>query len=376
MLVIKFILFFILLIFRPTNWYIGFALIYFNPLINLLFAKCLENQFGVGSDNIFLHIIGTILSLVYVIYGLAVKNTIELYETHKDHPKIKNVSENVLNVYHKIQNADQAIDNYFIEKAKNASKQMSKKMIRQIKSNPEILQSVLDKMGKGEINAKLITNLIPENFDSMTDMPVIQPTVSEQIGNNEQTNLTNPARNSRPMLKPFEMMQMMQMIQMMNQMDPIVANSGKNKGMPLPLPLQKPINNSQQTQQIQNSSTNNSTISIDSNELVTLLVSVNKFIENVSPKLPETETQKQKQDLKTNISTFLKKNNVSIPTNGINNNQKTKKKKDKKKKEHRSILKEIANSNRSKSSSGSSSDSDCDHEDKDKAANINSKKNN
>jgi hypothetical protein len=363
MLVIKFILFFILLIFRPTNWYIGFALIYFNPLINLLFAKCLENQFGVGSDNIFLHIIGTILSLVYVIYGFAVKNTIELYETHKDHPKIKIVSENVLNVYHKIQNVDQAIDNYFIEKAKNASKQMSREMIRQIKSNPKILQSVLDKMGKSNINANLLTALIPENFDSMTDIPVIQPTVSEQTGNNEETNLTNQARNSRPMLSPFEMIQIMQM---MKQMTPIVENSGKNKGMPLP--LQKPINNSQQTQQIQNSSTNNSTISIDSNELVTLLDSVNKFIDNVSPKLPETETQTQTQDLKTNISTFLKKNNVSIPTNGINNNQKTKKKKDKKKKdkkkkEHKSILKEIVNSN--KSISGSGSDSESDHEHKD-----------
>jgi hypothetical protein len=370
MLVIKFILFFILLIFRPTNWYIGFALIYFNPLINLLFAKCLENQFGVGSDNIFLHIIGTILSLVYVIYGLAVKNTIELYETHKDHPKIKIVSENVLNVYHKIQNADQAIDNYFIEKAKNASKQMSKKMIRQIKSNPEILQSVLDKMGKGEINAKLITNLIPENFDSMTDMPVIQPTVSEQTGNNKQTNLTKPASNSTPILSPFEMIQIMQM---MKQMTPILENSGKNKGMPLPLPLQKPINNSQQTQQIQNSSTNNSTISIDSNELITLLDSVNNFIDNVGTKSSvtetETQTQTQKQDLKTNISTFLKKNNVSIPTNGINNKKKKdKKKKDKKKndkkkkKERKDILGEIANSNRSKSSSGSGSGSEYDSE--------------
>jgi hypothetical protein len=362
MLVFKFILFFILLIFRPTNWYIGFALIYFNPLINLLFAKCLENQFGVGSDNIFLHIIGTILSLVYVFYGFAVKNTIELYERNKEHPKIKIVSENVLNVYHKIQNADQAIDNYFIEKAKNASKQMSREMIRQIKSNPKILQSALNKMGKGDINANLITALIPDNFDSMTNMPVIQPTVSEQ------TNLTNPARNSTPMLNPLEMIQMIQMMQMA----PIVTNSGKNKGMSLPLEI--PINNSQQTQQIQNSSTNSSTISIDSHELVTLLESVNNFIDNVSTKLPETETKKQTEDLKTNISTFLNKNMAQIPTNGINNNQKTNKKhkkKNKKNKNNKTLIEAIREKNKSISGSGSgsgsssSSDSESDHEHKD-----------
>jgi len=117
--------------------------------------KCIENYFGIGSDNIMIHMVGCTLYPLYILFNYVIYII----------KKIEFISRNVNSLCNYIHSIDISVDNYFIQKIIDINKEISKNIMKQIKNNPKILQKVLDLIGKNDINAEFIVALMPNQVN-------------------------------------------------------------------------------------------------------------------------------------------------------------------------------------------------------------------
>lgn len=180
MFVIKLIIIVLLLIFRPTNWFIASILITMNSIIvfgGKQLCSIIFNLFEM-SDNYILQTISFFLYASYYFCNILKIYVYIYYNIIRKYKLVKLFENSVYFMYDYINNLDKQFKSYIVNKFFIYIKNFSESTIKHLKSNPALVQECLNKSGKSSINANMVLSFIPNNLN-------FQENINKEINNNQ-----------------------------------------------------------------------------------------------------------------------------------------------------------------------------------------------
>jgi hypothetical protein len=282
MLIVKLILIFSLLLFRPTNWFIANFLILFNPLI-LIVGKQLLFSLADGlynSNNQMFVFIGYMMFVLYklcnFLYTQIASNVPIMYGKIKEYEPIKTIDNGCHIVYKYVDTTNQNFKSYIITKITNGATNLSKQTIYHLQSNPDLLQQIINKSGHN-IDANIILSLLPR--ESEKKFNEILKDFKEE---NDTNDINNPNdQNDQNIQK--QQQQMLNLMKMMGTMSQHSQNSQNLQNSPF---IRLPLTNPTVTNQYDNS------FRSETYELIEQLIK-------------DLETNQKKGTIKNNLVRFL-----------------------------------------------------------------------